>query len=283
MQMLPEQRRKTVGGDAAGPMGGPSSGVQSVLVSQPDGTTHTYRPPTMTQAPGGVQFHAPTPVLKAAPAPVGPTMTPARTQPTTATVPPQGQPAGQGAMDPLQALLGRIYGAANQGLDQPTVYDDPLFQAALGFKNQQIGDQFQGLRDQLDTDLAGRGLTYSSVAGTGLRDLATAQSFAQEQAANDLLRERAMALASGRQGALQNALGVMGFDQGQRSAADASDADLLQMALGYGSNPDIYGLSSLLGSGASQYGQQAGETNDQLAALAAAAAQLFGLGGNKGG
>lgn len=252
--------------------------VAPVISSSPSGQAQVFQPPTLGGSPGGVQFRAPQPVLRStAPAP---SVNPTAVQPTAATV---TGAQGAGAADPLQTLLTRLYGTVNQGLDQPTVYDDPLYKAALGLKNEQIGNQFQGLRDQLNQDLAGRGLTYSSVAGTGLRDLSTAQSFAQEQAANDLLRERAQALASGRQGALANALGVLGFDSGQRQAANADDYRLLSLGLNDGANQDIYGLSSLLGQGASQYGSQANATNDQLAQLAAAAAQLFGLGGASAG
>lgn len=283
-----------------------------------------------TGVAGGTPGASPVPAPMPAPAGGGAVGTPQAARPAAplpqGATPITGQEAPY-AVQPqqsqtLQALLQRLSGEATRQLDQPTVYDDALFKSALDQGTAEIDRDYKASGTALNSELAGRGLDYSSVAGGRFNDLAAERGRAVTTLNTNLLRERAGALAAGRSAAFSNASGLAGslagLEAGERDELrgergytdalrtqardqslqelllgrqfDQQDTDqyrqLLGTALGYGQAPGAAGYfgsaGGLLGSGAGQYGQQAA---DNSAGLAQLAQLLFGSmsGGGGGG
>lgn len=211
-------------------------------------------------------------------------------------------------------LLAQLQDEASRQLQQPTVYDDPLYQSALALRNANTDERFKGEQQDLNENLSGRGLSYSSVYGGRLNDLKTAQSREKAQNENDLLTQRALALAQGRTAAFNNAAGLQTTVAGQelsgrnelrneRSYLDNLDQvahdqalqewlagqsqtnteqDQLLRLLGIGSTYGLEGLDTssgaarILGQGADAQDTLANASSDELAQLAALLPGLFG-------
>jgi hypothetical protein len=265
-------------------------------------------PQPMPAAPQAPAAPAPTPAIPAAPqapapqAPPGASIAPVTGNEVPHTVTPQ-------ASGELSTLVSRLDREALRQLDQPTVYDDELFARAKETSARGIRDNYAGARENLDAELASRGINFSSIAGGRHRDLASEEANELSDLDTNLLRERAGILAQGRSAAFGNATRMAGFREGmergtrdelrgergyvdnlrREARSDAIQEDqmaeteyqrMLDAALGYGQAPGVssalQGAGALYGQGASLYGDRASETNDGLAGLAELAMRFFG-------
>lgn len=122
----------------------------------------------------------------------------------------------------LQELSGKLQSEATRQLDDPSVYDDELFEQALGQSRRLIDEDYETQLNRLDADLARRGLGWNSSTYAGNReDLAVERGRAMQDVMTPLLRERAVSIGGARQAAFNNASNLAGFRAGtEREARD---------------------------------------------------------------
>lgn len=102
------------------------------------------------------------------------------------------------------------------GLQNPSAYNSDVVKGTYDMLNQQLLKGYDVQRQQLNEEMARRGLSASSVAGGRLGDLASNQARAQSDLAQGLLTQQAQTYGSDRASALNAALGYGGqqFQQG---------------------------------------------------------------------
>lgn len=212
--------------------------------------------------------------------------------------------------------MSRLQSEATRQLDNPTVYDDDLYKKAKEATSRGINENFDAAQEKLNSELASRGINYSTIAGGRHVDLATRRAQELSGVDTDILEKRAMALAQGRASAFGNAGGLadrrIDLERGNRleqrgerryvddlrgTARDqaiqqaqlgeqsgrASDQDfqsILDRAIGYGQGGNagalLSGASGTYGGAANRAGGRASETDDDLAGLAELAMMQWG-------
>ena len=119
-----------------------------------------------------------------------------------------------GVSSALQSLLERAQAAVTQQLDQPTVWDDELAGRVKDAARRGIDENFTQQGDALDAELAGRGLNWSSIAGSRLTDLGTRKAQALSDLDTSIAQQRANSIAAGRSAALGNLQSLLGLQNG---------------------------------------------------------------------
>lgn len=173
----------------------------------------------------------PIPVAGNQPVIVDQTQPPAEGEPVTSAITGEETPyrVDPGMSDRLQGLLEQLNGMVGGGelggamreralenLENPSAYDDPLFQRGLEQAQRQIDDYYGGLQNRLEQDLGSRGIAYnSSIANTDFNRLASEQGRAFQDVMTNLLQDRARTLAQDRAQAFREASGVRGQDWGE--------------------------------------------------------------------
>lgn len=163
----------------------------------------------------------------------GPTMTPQGGAPLVNM---QNAPGGAapltgnerpGAIEPPQGaasgLEGSLEAEAQRQLQNPSVYDDQLFKDALQQAGASVNDWYGGAKEELDADLANRGIDFSTIAGTRQAGLLNDRTRQMRDITLPLLRERATSIGGARSAAFNNARGILGDieDRGYRSRGEA--------------------------------------------------------------
>jgi hypothetical protein len=199
--------------------------------------------------------------------------------------PPQYQQGAQGGQNvqaggnPQNALSQSI----TQALQNPSAYGAPQVQQTFDMLNQQLGQGYDYQRKQLNEELAGRGLSESTIAGQRYSDLATEQSRAQANLATQLATQAAQTYGQDRTAAQQSGLsyGNLGVNQGQLDLNKQLGLGGLGLQAGaltgsYGGAPTL--AQQQLNQSGSQFQQSQGQQNQQFM-IQQALAQALGMGG----
>jgi hypothetical protein len=255
--------------NTAGGVGGPSA-------SPPGGTPKNMQAQRRQRAPNTFAamqqqgMARPTPAMAATMAqqpPAAPAPAPAAAPPVAmqATVAPQQIAAGQAqvaAAAPNTSGTGRFsYGAGVQALSQPLMnlvmqqLQDPtagLSEAAqsnFDRLNRGIGREFTDLRENLNENLAARGLDASTIAVSGLSKLGERQAEAQSDLAartqEQLVRDRAAAI----QAAVQSAMGLRGQEADMAESEFTINRDTGELEFRRGLDSSRLALDAELGRG----------------------------------
>ena len=119
---------------------------------------------------------------------------------------PQGRPFAQfGGSEQAQAARTGMLSQLQQQLAQPTRFDTQAFQQIRQAQSAQLGAEYQGMQQQLNEELARRGLSASSIGGGRMGDLAGQQARALAQLDAQLLQQAAQTQAQDRLAAMQAA------------------------------------------------------------------------------
>ena len=203
---------------------------------RPPVTGRPPQPPPITDRGGGGR--PPQPPAPPAPAPPPPVAGPqiGGTTPTPITgdeVPMQINP---GRSDDLQGVIDSIVSGAGGGgadadldvalkekalsqLDNPTAFDDDLFQKSLAQAQGNVGRFTDDLFTRLDEKLAGRGVSFGNLAAEEFGDAGATAARFQNDLLLPLLRDKAAALGSARSSAFANASNLTDRNTGRRFGA----------------------------------------------------------------
>lgn len=215
-----------------------------------------------------------------------------------------------------QQILEEMQQQVRGWMGQPDAWGTELGQQVKANAARGINENYDQAGRSLDAKLAGRGISYSSIAGDEFRDLEARRAGALSDVDTSIARERANALAQNRSSALAAASGVLGMgdnmDRADRVEArgergyvddlrttardqalqetilgrqfqredDADWASTIAQGLGYGTNPlggsQLGQAGSTYGTMAGYYNGQAAQANAQLGDWANMATQLYG-------
>jgi hypothetical protein len=98
-------------------------------------------------------------------------------------------------LDPVQQAM---RSETLRRLQNPSPYDDALWQKEVDRAKASSEEQWKGRRDALDADLAARGINWSSVAGDKLSDFNTARGRSWDDVLTGFLSDRAKGIGSAR-------------------------------------------------------------------------------------
>jgi hypothetical protein len=173
-------------------------------------------------------------------------------------------------------------------LQNPSPYDDALWQKEVDRAKASSEEQWKGRRDALDADLAARGINWSSVAGDKLSDFNTARGRSWDDVLTGFLSDRAKGIGSARdqafnagsternyydklrQDAIGNQFDVTRLQEALRQGREGTALDWTR--LGLGALGQSTSGSADLGAGMAQSAGQTG-TGDYIAQLLA---QFYG-------
>jgi hypothetical protein len=264
-------------------------------------------PPTVAGQPvadwlGANGFTPPTSTTTNAPMTTGPT--PIITSPGSSTTSMNGTGAPS-TTDPTNhdALNAAIRQRTLDQLNNPSPYDDALFQQQEGLAKNALDEQYKGLQDDLEANLASRGLDWSTIAAGRLNDLATEKGRAWQNVMTQMLTDRANGIANARSQAFnqanaergyytglddtafQRAVTTLGLQNALQQSADQSNLAWTQLGLNYGQGGPALGtlgnVANTATYNAGLAGQTGAMTSSQLAELAQLAAQFFGQPGTQ--
>lgn len=184
----PAEQQRLLAEMAAGTIpSGPSPAVGApgeVAVARPGGVQ-------TTTAPGGAGGGGGTPAVG-----VGPSGTPALpSTPAPAVGAPGSAPADVTDLDPVQQAM---RAETLRRLQNPSPYDDELWQKEVGKAKASSDETWGRNRDNLDADLAARGINWSSIAGDKLSDFNTAKSRSWDDTLTGFLSDRAKGIGAAR-------------------------------------------------------------------------------------
>ena len=114
-----------------------------------------------------------------------------------------------------------------QQLNNPSAYNSDMVKNTYNMLNTQLGQDYDYQRNQLQAEMARRGIDASTIHGQRYSDLATEQARAQQNLAYNLINDQARQYGQDMSTAINNALGYNNqqFNQGQTA---------LNNYLGYG-------------------------------------------------
>ena len=114
-----------------------------------------------------------------------------------------------------------------QQLNNPSAYNSDMVKNTYNMLNTQLGQDYDYQRNQLQAEMARRGIDASTIHGQRYSDLATEQARAQQNLAYNLVNDQARQYGQDMSTAINNALGYNNqqFNQGQTA---------LNNYLGYG-------------------------------------------------
>ena len=175
----------------------------------------------------------------------------------------------------LNTIQGQMQGAASQALATPSRYDTQSFNTIRDSATNDLQHQYDLQREQLDENLARRGLSASTFGANNLHDLGAAQSRDMATLNSQLLQQAANTQASDRQQAF-------GMGQGLLQQQLAQTLGLGNLGISQGQLTGNYGGQSTLG--AQQLAQQGSQFQQSQAQqahqfdLQQQLAQTLGLG-----
>ena len=174
-------------------------------------------------------------------------------------------------------------------LNNPSVYDDPLFQQQMDLAKRGLDQQYAGIEDNLKADLSQRGLDWSTIAAGKLGDFATNKGNAWQNIVTQMLTDRAQGLAAARGQAFDQANAEQGYNANRDDTAFGRAVQLMQLQqsanaqnvaeqqgwaqLGLGALNSAQQNALLQATGAQNLSSA---TSDQLAQMAQLAAEFFG-------
>jgi hypothetical protein len=308
----------------------PSSATPKTALQPPTGGSR-LAPPTAGTAPTGLSpysaplvnmrmsaptsvnpvptFTPPVPAAPTAPQPAKPGLTPPGTNAVSGDEVPYHVAAGPS--DATSSMLAKLAAEAGRQLDQPTAWDDALAGQVKDSAARGINANYDLSQERLNSELADRGINYSTIAGGRVLDLNSRRANELSDLDTGIARERANALAAGRSAAFGNASSVFGAQQGvdqttrnnqvgerdytdtlrNKAQSDAlqstllgeqqgrtNDQDfqsLLDRVYGYGANGQA-GAAGIYGGQAGAYSADQAADQGGLAQLAALAARFLG-------
>lgn len=233
--MRPRRRPLSPQGDGSPPANGmsPMPGQMQPGQMRPQGPTATSHPPSQPLQPGS----APPPTFaqmqangQARPAPPHPM------QGQMNAMQSMQQPIQQSMQQPMQSQPSPSAGASSfqggtqgvqsgtsleqaiqQALGNPSAYGSQQVMDSYNMLNQQLGQDYDYQRKQLNDEMAKRGLSDSTIAGQRYSDLSTEQARAQANMATQLTNQAAQTYGQDRASALNAGLGLgnLGVAQGQ--------------------------------------------------------------------
>lgn len=103
-----------------------------------------------------------------------------------------------------------------QALQNPSAYGSQNVMDSYNMLNQQLSQDYDYQRKQLNDELATRGLSESTIAGQRYSDLSTEQARAQANMATTLANQAALTYGQDRNSALQAGLGLGNLDLSQQ-------------------------------------------------------------------
>ena len=144
-----------------------------------------------------------------------------------------GAPGDLTNLDPVQQAM---RDETLRRLQNPSPYDDALWQKEVDRAKLLSDEQWKRNRDSLDADLAARGINFSSIAGDKLSDFNTARSRSWDDILTGFLSDRAKGIGSARDQAFNagNTERTYYDDQRQRGIDNQFDVTKLQEALRQG-------------------------------------------------
>lgn len=149
-------------------------------------------------------------------------------------------------------------------LQNPSAYGAPQVQQTFDMLNQQLGQNYDYQRKQLNDEMASRGLSESTIAGQRYSDLGTEQARAQANMATQLATQAAQTYGQDRTSALNAGLnlGNLGVSQGGLTGSYNGQQTLAaQLGLGnLGLGQQQLALQSQLGLGNLGVSQQQANT-----------------------
>lgn len=149
----------------------------------------------------------------------------------------------------VQALSDPLMRLVMQQLGDPTAGLNEAAQSNFDRLNTQIGREFTDLREGLNENLAARGLDASTIAVSGLTDLATRQADAQGDLAariqEQLIRDRSAAINN----AVQSAMGLRGQEADLAESAFTINRDTGELEFRRGLDSSRLALDAELGRG----------------------------------
>ena len=180
--------------------------------------------------------------------------------PTAAPAPSQAAPAS--APSPYSGMLGQLQQQLQQSINQPSGYNTEQFQQLRQQGRADLEAQYAGQQQQLDEELARRGLSASSIGAGRMGDLAGQQSRALAGLESQLLQQQAELTQRGREntlGTLAEVTGQLGQQQlGERELGQRGEQFGLQLNEQQSARLQQYGISQQeLGLRAQQLQQEA--------------------------
>lgn len=144
-----------------------------------------------------------------------------------------GAPGDLTNLDPVQQAM---RDETLRRLQNPSPYDDALWQKEVDRAKLSSDEQWKRNRDSLDADLAARGINFSSIAGDKLSDFNTARSRSWDDTLTGFLSDRAKGIGSARDQAFNagNTERTYYDDQRQRGIDNQFDVTRLAEALRQG-------------------------------------------------
>lgn len=116
-----------------------------------------------------------------------------------------------------QGVNDSLNSAVQQALQTPSAYGSQQVQDVYRMLTQNLGQDYDYQRKQLNDEMAKRGLSESTIAGQRYSDLATEQARAQANIATQLATQAAQTYGQDRLGAINAGLGVGNLGLGQQS------------------------------------------------------------------
>lgn len=247
----------TLGSTTTAPAPTTFSTLQKQGVARPPSPTYTTMPaPTTQMAPATNTTKTAVPVNKvqqegsgmlgggyqqtAGPQPIGQGMFPAPQQPAPQPPPQQSGPGSQLGQDlynrwraPQQfqpgsnPFQGQLESRIGGQLANPSAYNSDMVLGTYNMLNQQLGQGYDYQRQQLQSEMARRGIDASTIHGQRYNDLGVEQARAQQNLAYQLMTDQAKQYGQDINTAISQAMGYGQQQFGQ-------DTQRLNDYLGYG-------------------------------------------------
>ncbi len=214
----PEEQQRLLADMAAGRIpSGPTPAVGAPGAA-PEGVTATPgKVNTTTAGPAGGGGGAPA-------VGVGPSGTPAF--PSTPS-PSVGAPGDLTDLDPVQKAM---RDETLRRLQNPSPYDDALWQKEVDRAKASSEEQWKRGRDNLDADLAARGINWSSIAGDKLSDFNTAKARSWDDVLTGFLSDRAKGIGAARDQAFNAGSTERNYYDKLRQDAISNQFDVTKLA-----------------------------------------------------